>query len=91
MRPETIEAWTHLYAAVALLGAICSSCALLKTIYDVRIGIIAPPTGSPLKRLLWLPKVWLHFQIAYLRGFPSIMAIAILYAHYIGFATFNPS
>ena len=38
--------------------------------------------------VLWLPKVWLHFQLAYLCGFPSILAIAILYAHYIGFSTF---
>lgn len=91
MRAETVEAWTQLYAAVALLAAICSVCALLKTIFDVRTGAFAPPSGSGLKRLVWFPKLWLHFQLAYLRGFPSIMAIAILYAHYIGFAAFIPS
>ncbi|CCW15987.1 hypothetical protein EBBID32_3180 [Sphingobium indicum BiD32] len=44
-----------------------------------------------LRWLLWFPKVWLHFQLSYLCGFPSILAIAILYAHYIGFAAFVPS
>ena len=90
MRPETIAAWTQLYAAVGLLAAICSGCALLKTIFDIRTGMIAPPQGRGLRWLLWFPKVWLHFQLSYLRGFPSILAIAILYAHYIGFSTFVP-
>jgi hypothetical protein len=92
MRPETIAAWTHLYAAVGLLAAICSGCALLKTIHDIRTGIISPPAaGAGLRKLMWFPKVWLHFQLSYLCGFPSILAIAILHAHYIGFAEFIPS
>ena len=91
MRPETIAAWTQLYAAVGLLAAICSGCALLKTIYDIRAELIAPPSGSGLRWLLLFPKVWLHFQLSYLCGFPCILAIAILYAHYIGFAECIPS
>lgn len=91
MRPETIAAWTQLYVAVGLLAAICSGCALLKTIYDLRAGLIAPPPELGLRWLLWFPKVWLHFQISYLCGFPCILAIAILYAHYIGFAVFVPA
>lgn len=91
MRPETIAAWTQLYAAVGLLAAICSGCALLKTIHDIRTGVISPPTGGRLRKLLWFPKVWLHFQLSYFCGFPSILAIAIFYAHYIGFAEFIPS
>lgn len=91
MRPETIAAWTQLYAAVGLLAGICSGCALLKTIFDIRAGTIAPPSGSGLRWWLWFPKVWLHFQLSYLCGFPCILAIAILYAHYIGFAEFVPS
>ena len=91
MGPENIAAWTHLYAAVGLLAAICSGCALLKTIFDIRSGMIAPPQGRGLRWLLWFPKVWLHFQLSYLCGFPCILAIAILYAHYIGFAEFIPS
>ena len=90
MSSQTIAAWTQLYAAVGLLAAICSGCALLKTILDIRTGMIAPPQGRGLRWLLWFPKVWLHFQLSYLLGFPSILAIAILYAHYIGFSTFVP-
>jgi hypothetical protein len=90
MSSQTIAAWTQLYAAVGLLAAICSGCALLKTIFDIRTGMIAAPQGRGLRWLLWFPKVWLHFQLSYLLGFPSILAIAILYAHYIGFSTFVP-
>lgn len=91
MSPQTITAWTQLYAAVGLLAVICSGCALLKTIFDIRTGVIAPPQGRGPRWVLWFPKVWLHFQLSYLRGFPCILAIAILYAHYIGFAAFIPS
>lgn len=91
MRPETVAAWTQLYAAVGLLAGICSGCALLKTIFDIRTGTVPPPAGSRLDQLLWFPKVWLHFQLSYMCGFPSILAIAILFAHYIGFAAFVPS
>lgn len=91
MAPETVLAWQKLYNAVALLAAICSACAALKTWYDVRTGVLAPPSQSIVGWLLWLPRVWLHFQQGYLCGFPSILAIAILYAHYIGFGAFIPS
>ncbi len=91
MRPETIAAWTQLYVAVGLLAAICSGCALLKTIHEIRTGVITQPAGACFRKLLWFPKVWLHFQLSYLCGFPSILAIAILFAHYIGFAAFVPS
>jgi hypothetical protein len=91
MRPETIAAWTQLYAAVGLLAAICSGCAVLKTVHDIRTGVLAPPASTGLRRLLWFPKVWFHFQLSYLCGFPSILAIAVLFAHYIGFAAFVPS
>lgn len=40
MAPETVLAWQKLYSAVALLAAICSVCALLKTCHDVRTGVL---------------------------------------------------
>ena len=46
MRPETIAAWTQLYVAVGLLAAICSGCALLKTIHEIRTGVITQPAGA---------------------------------------------
>lgn len=91
MAPGTILAWQKLYGAVALLAVICSACACLKTCYDVRTGVLSPPQKSVAGWLFWLPRAWLHFQLAYLLGFPSILAIAVLYAHYIGFAAFIPS
>lgn len=90
MRPEALQAWTELYAAVGLLAAICAFCAACRTLHDIRTGILVLPGGSCLRRLLGVPRVWLHFQLAYLCGFPSIIAIAVLYAHYIGFAAFDP-
>ena len=36
MAPETILAWQKLYGAVAVLAAVCSACAALKTCYDIR-------------------------------------------------------
>jgi len=91
MAPETVLAWQKLYSAVALLAAICSVCALLKTCHDVRTGVLRPPQKSVAACILWLPRVWLHFQLAYFLGFPSILAIAVLYAHYIGLEAFIPS
>ncbi|HMT20362.1 MAG TPA: hypothetical protein PKE20_03800 [Promineifilum sp.] len=91
MAPETVLAWQKLYSAVTLLAAICSACAALKTYYDIRTGVLAPPRRTFAGWIVWLPRVWLHFQLAYFLGFPSILAIAVLYAHYIGFAAFIPS
>lgn len=90
MAAETILAWQKLYSAVALLAAICSVCAALKTCYDIRTGALAPPRQSIVGWFLWLPRGWLHFQLAYFLGFPSILAVAVLYAHYIGFRAFIP-
>lgn len=91
LAPETVLAWQKLYSAVALLAAICSACAALKTCYAVRTGVLGPPQKSVAGWLFWLPRVWLHFQLAYLLGFPSVLAITVFYAHYIGFEAFIPS
>lgn len=91
MRLEAIEAWTQLYAAVGLLAMICGACAFLKTLYDIRIGAFELRQTTWRQRLFCLPRIWLRFQLSYLCGFPCIMGIAVLYAHYIGFAAFDPS
>ena len=36
-------------------------------------------------------RIILNQTLSYLSGFPCIMGIALLYAHYIGFEAFNPS
>ena len=91
MRAEAIEAWTQLYAAVGLLAVICAGCAALKTILELRGGTVVVPHTTWKQKFLWVPRLWLRFQLSYLSGFPCIMGIALLYAHYIGFETFNPS
>lgn len=91
MRPEAIAAWMQLYAAVGLLAGICAACALLRTIIELRSGLIDLPAGTRKQRILWHPRLWLRFQLSYLSGFPCIMSIALLYAHYIGFEAFDPS
>ncbi len=91
MKPEAIQAWMQLYAAVGLLAMICAGCAFLKTIYNIRSGAPELSCGTWRQRLFCLPRIWLRFQLSYLCGFPSIMGITLLYAHYIGFALFNPS
>lgn len=91
MRPEALEAWTNLYAAVGLLALICGACAAAKTIWDIKTGELRLRAGTWTQKVLFLPRVWLHFQLSYLCGFPCILAIAALYAHYIGFEAFNPS
>ncbi len=91
MRPEAAQAWTQLYAAVGLLAAICAVCALIKTVCDVRSHAVEFRCATTLQKMLCLPRIWLHFQLSYFRGFPCILGIALLYAHYIGFAAFNPS
>lgn len=91
MRPEALEAWTQLYAAVGLLAGICAVFALAKTAYDLRHGQIDLTQRDFLSKLLVIPKIWLHFQISYLTGFPCIMGIAVLFAHYVGFSEFIPS
>lgn len=90
MKPEAVHAWTQLYAAVGLLAVICASCAALKTILELRGGAVVPHTTWKQKFLL-VPRLWLRFQLSYLTGFPCIMGITLLYAHYIGFEAFNPS
>ncbi len=91
MRPEALEAWTNLYAAVGLLTLICAGCATAKTIWDIKTGALSLKADTAREKALLLPRVWLHFQLSYFCGFPCIMAIAALYAHYIGFDAFNPS
>lgn len=91
MRPEALEAWTNLYAAVGLLALICAACAAAKTIWDIKTGVLRLQVKTMAQKALLIPRIWLHFQLSYFCGFPCIMAIAALFAHYIGFEAFNPS
>jgi hypothetical protein len=71
-----------------LLAAICSGCALLKTIYDIRAGTDRAAVGFWTAVVALVPEGLAAFPAQLSVRFPSILAIAILYAHYIGFAAF---
>ena len=68
MRPEALAAWTQLYAAVGLLAGICATCALLRTIIELQSGAIGLPTDTWKQKAIWFPRLWLRFQLNYLRA-----------------------
>ena len=47
-----------------------------------------PALTSKLDKTLLLPKVWLRWQVNYLKGAPVILAIALYYAWSVGFSVF---
>lgn len=85
MPAETYAAWISLYAGVGVLAAMTAACAVLKTAYDFGSGGHALAFATWRDRLLAAPRVWLRWQIKYLLGAPVVLAIALLYAHHIGF------
>ena len=87
MPQATLDAWISLYAAVGLLVAMCAVFAIIKTIHDYRSGARTIPTTTIKDKVLAPPRVWVRWQLNYLHGAPAILAIAVLYAHHLGFAT----
>jgi hypothetical protein len=85
MPPETYYAWLSLYLAVGVLGAMTALMAVAKTVYDVRTRAVQVELTTWRGRALLLPKLWLRWQLNYLQGTPVILAIAIFYAHHLGF------
>ena len=49
---------------------------------------LAPALASRIDKTLLLPKIWLRWQINYLKGAPIILAIALYYAWSVGFSVF---
>lgn len=83
----TYNAWLALYTAVGVMVAFCSVLAFAKTIYDLRAGMLVIDLGDWRGRTLALPKLWWRWQVNYLSGTPVILLTAIMFAHYLGFAT----
>jgi len=88
MKHEALIAWTSLYIAVGMMAALCASLAVVGTIADWRSKRWRPSLDSRLDRVLLLPKVWLRWQLNYLRGAPVILAVALYYASHVGFGVF---
>lgn len=87
MSQATFDAWLSLYAAVGLLVPLCAVFAVIKTIHDFRTGARTVATATVLDKILAAPRVWVRWQLNYLQGAPAILAIAVLYAHHLGFGT----
>lgn len=87
MPQATIEAWISLYAGVGLLVAICAVSAIVKTVHEYRSGARTLATTTVTDKLLAAPRLWVRWQLNYLQGAPAILAIAMLYAHHLGFGT----
>jgi hypothetical protein len=85
MPPETYHAWLSLYLAVGILAAMTAAMAVAKTVFDVRSNALRFEVASWRGRILLLPRLWLRWQLNYLQGTPTILAIAVLYAHHLGF------
>ena len=88
MKHDALIAWTSLYIAVGALAAICAVLAAIATVDDWRRRRWQPKLETALDAALLLPKVWLRWQVNYLKGVPIIIAIALYYAWYVGFGAF---
>lgn len=88
MKHEALIAWTSLYIAVGIMGLICAVLSIFITANDWRSGRLRPTFETRRDKALLLPKIWLHWQVNYLRGAPVIFAIAIYYAAHVGFTVF---
>lgn len=87
MPQATLEAWISLYAAVGLLVAMCAIIAMIKTVHDFRSRSRTLAMTTVMDKVLAAPRIWVRWQLNYLLGAPAILAIAMLYANHLGFAT----
>jgi hypothetical protein len=88
VKHDALIAWTSLYIAVGIMAVLCASLAVLVTIVDLHSGRWRPVLTRRIDLVLLLPKIWLRWQLHYLRGTPVILSITIYYAWSIGFHVF---
>lgn len=88
MKHDSLIAWTSIYIAVGIMALICAVLSVLVTANDWRTGQWRPALDTRLEKILILPKIWLRWQVNYLRGAPVVLAIAVYYASHVGFSVF---
>lgn len=86
MNPEALSAWIALYLGVGILAAMCATGAVIQTLFELKTGTWRPALASRLDYALSVPRLWLRWQVNYLRGMPVILLAVGLYAHHLGFA-----
>lgn len=85
MNPIAMHAWLSLYLAASILAALCALLAAIRTGYQLQSGALKIPLDSVKNRLLACPRVWVAWQLSYLRGTPVVLAICVYFAWYLGF------
>lgn len=88
MKQEALIAWTSLYIAVGAMAVLCAILSVIVTADDWRTGRWRPSFETGLEKTLLLPKIWLRWQLNYLKGTPVILAVSIYYAWWVGFSVF---
>ena len=88
MKQEALIAWTSLYIGVGMMALICAVLAVVVTADDWRCGRWRPAHQTRLQKALVIPKLWLRWQLNYLKGTPVILAISVYYAWHVGFSVF---
>ncbi|MEE4208892.1 MAG: hypothetical protein V2I43_06470 [Parvularcula sp.] len=88
MRAEALVAWTSLYIAVGCMALICAGLAAVLTAWEWRSGAWHAARATLPEKVLFVPKLWLRWQLNYLKGAPAIIAIALFYAADVGFSVF---
>lgn len=85
MNHEALSAWIALYLAVGILAGMCATGAIAQTAIEIKTGRWRPALTSPVDYALSIPRLWLRWQVNYLRGMPVILLTAALYANHLGF------
>lgn len=88
MKQEALIAWTSLYIGVGMMALICAVLAIVVTADDWRSGRWRPAHQTGIQKALVIPKLWLRWQLNYLKGAPVILAISVYYAWATGFSVF---
>ena len=83
----TYHAWLSLYTGVGILVALCAMLAVFKTAYDFQSGAAVLTFRNWRDTATALLNLWWRWQLNYLSGAPVILLIAMMFAHYLGFAT----
>ena len=88
MNQDALIAWTSMYVAVGIMCLLSAVLAVAVTYDDWRTERWRPALESGWQKTLFLPRIWLRWQINYLKGTPVILAIALYYAHSVGWSVF---
>jgi hypothetical protein len=86
MNAEALSAWSTLYLAVGILAGMCAAGAIVQTMVEIKQGIWRPALASTVDYALAVPRMWLRWQLNYMRGAPVILLGAGLYAYHLGIA-----